>query len=56
MSVVDYHTVRASGSPVLAQEDESACARVAPMRYRGWVLLALGIGSWAGLFKICGWL
>lgn len=56
MSVVEYHTGRADRSPILSDESESARASVTPMQYRGWVLLALGIGSWAGLFKIFGWL
>lgn len=56
MSVVDYHSLRETGSPIVSDEAYDARADSQPMRYRGWVLIALGLGSWVGLFKICGWL
>ena len=56
MSVVEYHTGRLDKSSIISEEIDSECAKGAPMRYRGWVLLALGFCSWAGLLKICGWL
>ncbi len=55
MSVVEYHTDRGNGSAILSDESDCPRSGLAPMRYRGWVLLALGLGSWAGLFKLLGW-
>ena len=56
MSVVGYHKGRADRLPIISEQTEGTCADVTPMRYRGWALLALGVCSWAGLFKILGWL
>ena len=55
MSVVEYHTLREGGSPSAADKTDGSRKDNMRMRYRGWVLLALGAGSWVGLFKIFGW-
>ena len=55
MSVVEYHAGHANGSRARSGEGSGARVSGTPMRYRGWALLALGLGSWAGLFKIFGW-
>ena len=56
MSVVDYHSFRENESPVVSEGAYDARAVSPRKKYRGWVLLALGLGSWLGLIKICGWL
>ena len=58
MSVVSHPVDRSEGSLGFGEtsvrgEAGARDGNVTPMRYRGWVLVGLGLGSWAGLLTIC---
>lgn len=54
MSAVDYDTGKRAGAYKLGDGTNDHLVGVRKLRYRGWLLIGLGLSSWAGLLKLCG--